>query len=142
MTQERSTPLVRLADTHLTLASDLDDIRGRDVVDRNGDEVGEVEDLVIDPGERRVRMLEVGSGGFLGIGEKKQLIPVDAVTGVNDVVHIETAREHVASGPEYDPDIVQEPEYAASVYDHYGYPPFWSPGYIYPGFPFYGAGPR
>lgn len=142
MTDDIPSALTRLVDTDLTLASEADDIRGRAVLDRDGEEVGDVHDLVIDPTERRVRLLEVASGGFLGIGEKKLLIPVDAVTTVDESVHIETAREHVAGSPAYDPELVQEPDYYQSVYDYYGYPPFWTPGYIYPGFPFYGAGPR
>jgi hypothetical protein len=41
-----------------------------------------VEDLYIDRQEREVRFLEVGAGGFLGIGEGRFLVPVEAVTKV------------------------------------------------------------
>jgi hypothetical protein len=34
------------------------------VVDRGGAGIGEIDDLVIDEEERRVRLLQVGSGGF------------------------------------------------------------------------------
>lgn len=128
--------LVRLADTDLTLANPADDVRGRTAVDRGGAEVGEVDDLVIDEEERRVRLLQVGSGGFLGIGKQKVLVPVDAVTAVDDVVHIDTAREHVASGPVYDPDLVLRRDTVAGLYDHYGMLPYWSADYRTPGFPF------
>jgi len=40
--------------------------RGRTVVDRHRDEVGRVEDLLVDERENRVRFLRVGEGGFLG----------------------------------------------------------------------------
>lgn len=128
--------LFRLTDTDLTLADTADDVRGKPVVDRGGDEIGEVDDLVIDEGERRVRLLQVGSGGFLGIGKQKVLVPVDAVTAVDDVVHVDTDREHVASGPVYDPDLVLRPDTVAGLYDCYGVLPYWNAGYRMPGFPF------
>jgi sporulation protein YlmC with PRC-barrel domain len=128
--------LVRLADTDLTLADTDDDVRGKTVVDRGEEEIGEVDDLVIDEDERRVRLLQVGSGGFLGIGKQKVLVPVDAVTSVGDVVKVDTEREHVASGPVYDPDLVLRKDTVAGLYDHYGMLPYWHAGYRAPGFPF------
>jgi len=62
---ETTAKLVRLSDTELTIANPAEDIRGRAVVDRDGEDIGEVEDLLIDAQEKRVRMLEVASGGFL-----------------------------------------------------------------------------
>lgn len=127
--------LIRLADTALTLAEPADDLRGRKVVDRHGDEVGTVDGLLIDEKERRARFLELGSGGFLGLGQKKQLIPVDAITRVEeDVVHISTERTHVADAPVYDPEVVPERRYYEDLYGYYEFPPFWAPGYLPPGF--------
>ena len=61
-----------------------DDLRGKDVYDAEGQRVGSVEDLYIDRREREVRFLEVGAGGFLGIGEKRFLVPVEAVVKVSE----------------------------------------------------------
>lgn len=140
---DQSTTLVRLGDTDLTVASEADDVRGHDVVDVEGDEVGTVDSLLIDRGERKVRFLEVGSGGFLGIGKEVVLIPVDVVTSIDDRnVYIDRRRSHVAQSPGYDPELTPEPErpYLEEVYGHYGLPPHWGSGYVYPGFPF--APPR
>ncbi|GAB3227581.1 hypothetical protein GCM10027447_18860 [Glycomyces halotolerans] len=136
---DETAELVRLGDTDLTVATEADDVRGRKVIDRDGEETGEVESLLIDRSERKVRFLEVGSGGFLGMGKKQVLVPVDAVTRIDeDHVYIDTSREHVASGPGYDPEITPEPErpYLEDVYGHYGLTPHWGSGYIYPGYPF------
>jgi hypothetical protein len=47
-----------------------------------------------------VRFLEVGAGGFLGIGEKHFLVPVEAVTQVTeDRVTIEPERTQKVEGP-------------------------------------------
>jgi sporulation protein YlmC with PRC-barrel domain len=128
--------LFRLADTDLTVANEADDVRGMTVVDRGGDEIGEVDDLVIDEEERKVRLLQVIFGGFLGMGKQKFLVPVDAVTGVDDMVRIDTDREHVANSPVYDPDLVIQQETIAGLYGHYGMLPYWYSGYQTPGFPF------
>lgn len=128
-TEDSSThTLVRLADVVLELADPADDVRGRNVVDRNGDEVGKVDGLIIDETERRVRFLEVGSGGFLGLGEHKQLVPTEAITRVDhDSVHISPERTHVAGGPAYDPDIDTGHRHYEDVYTYYDYPPFGGP---------------
>ena len=81
---ETTATLVRLSDTELTVADPAADIRDRLVVDRYGEEIGEVDDLLIDDRDKRVRFLEVASGGLLGIGETKFLIPVEAITTISD----------------------------------------------------------
>lgn len=48
---------------------------GKTVVGANGEEIGEVKDVILDPQSGEARQLIIGSGGFLGIGQKN--IPVD-----------------------------------------------------------------
>lgn len=133
MTGDMAT-LIRLSDTGLTLADPEADIRGMTVVDRGGEEVGTVDDLFIDESERHIRFLQVGSGGFLGIGKEKRLIPVDAVTEIDEQVHINQDRGLIAAGPGYDPELTPIPERPdiEEIYGHYGVMPFWGTGYIYP----------
>lgn len=123
--------LVTLRSSDLILADEADDVRGLTVVDARGDEIGEVDDLVVDEAERRVRFLVVASGGFLGIGETKRLVPVDAVTAVEHQVHVEPSRETVHGTHEFDPELEPQPDFE-SVYGQYGYAPFWAPGYVGP----------
>jgi sporulation protein YlmC with PRC-barrel domain len=129
--------LLKLGDTQLSLAEPAHDVRGRKVIDSNGEEIGEVLDLLIDDTEKRVRFLLVRSGGILGVGAQRILIPVDAVTRVgNQKVYIDRNRQHVAASPAYDPEVVDR-NYIDRLYTHYGYAPFWAAGYLYPVFPFY-----
>jgi sporulation protein YlmC with PRC-barrel domain len=129
--------LVKLSDTNLTLASRAEDIRGRDVLDTAGEEIGKVDDLLIDEQEQKVRFLQVSSGGFLGLGATKFLIPVDAIMRMTeDAVYISQARERLAGAPRYDPSLVDE-RYLSDVYGYYGYSPYWGPDYRYPGYPYY-----
>ena len=139
---ETTATLRRLSDTELTVTNPAEDIRDRTVVDRDGEEIGEVNDLLIDDRDRRVRFLEVASGGFLGLGQTKVLIPVDAITRVSeDTVYVSQTRQHIARTPAYDPDLIHreagEGSYYGDVYRHYDYPPYWDPGYMYPPYPYY-----
>src|ERR671916_1628600 len=92
--------LVRLGDSDFVSANPEDDLRGKDIYDTEGQRIGSVEDLYIDPQDREVRFLEVGAGGFLGIGEKNYLVPVEAVVEVaEDRVTIEPGRTEKGEGP-------------------------------------------
>jgi sporulation protein YlmC with PRC-barrel domain len=92
--------LVRLGDSDFVPANPENDIRGKDVYYAEGQRIGSVGDLYIDRHERAVRFLEVGTGGFLGIGEKRFLVPVEAVVEVaEDRVTIELGRTEKVDGP-------------------------------------------
>jgi len=126
-----------LSETDIDLADRAEDIRGRNVLDAKGEEIGEVDELLIDDAEKKVRFLRVTSGGFLSFGETTFLIPVDAITRISDdAIHIDRAREKVAGSPRYDPDLVER-QYLGSLYGYYGYAPYWGPGYMYPSYPYY-----
>lgn len=138
MTPAKVATLIRLADSDLTVADPAEDVRGRTVLDRDANEIGDVKSLLIDEQERKVRFLEVESGGFLGVGGHTRLVPVDAITHVgDDAVHVDQAREHVHASPPYDPELAPDETYYGDVYGYYGYSPFWMGGYAYPTYPYY-----
>jgi sporulation protein YlmC with PRC-barrel domain len=92
--------LIRLGDSDYVPANPEDDLRGKGVLDKEGQRIGRVEDLYIDRREREVRFLEVGAGGVLGIGQKRFLMPVEAVTKVSEGwVTIEPGRTERVAGP-------------------------------------------
>ncbi len=136
--QTQSGTLHHLKDSDLALADPRADIRDRQVIDAEGNEIGKVEDLLIDDRERMVRFLEVGSGGFLGIGETTFLLPVEAVTKVDeDSVRVNQRRDRVAGAPKYDPDLVER-TYRSGLYQYYGYrTPYLDGGYVYPRYPYF-----
>jgi len=108
--------LTLMRDSHLTVADAAEDIRGRTVKARDGTEIGKVDDLLIDHDERRVRLMRVESGGFLGVGETQVFIPIDAITMITDVdVWINQSHVHVAREPRYEPHLVTEQKYLGDM---------------------------
>jgi len=129
--------LIKLSDTNMKLASDAEDIRGRRVIDSKGEEMGLVDELLIDDSQKRVRFLRIATRGFLGMGGQRYLIPVDAIVNINDLTVVANmTRQRIADAPPYDPEVVDE-RYLDRVYEHYGYAPYWAAGYLYPAYPFY-----
>jgi sporulation protein YlmC with PRC-barrel domain len=115
--------LEKLRDLGETVSSSDEDIRGRMVKDKDGRDLGTIEGLLVDAAGGKVRFVEVASGGFLGFGERKSLIPVEAITKITDhEVSISHTREHVAGAPPYDPDLVRiNTDYVSGLYPYYGY---------------------
>ena len=123
--------LYTLGDRGQTVDGSNDDVRGREVKDKDGEGIGKVADLLVDDREEKVRFLLVEHGGFLGFGDTKTLIPVDAVTKITETeVFIDQSRDRVASVPSYDPSLVDDRPYHASIYNHYGYTPYWGQRYV------------
>ncbi len=124
--------LIKLSDSDLILEDRTQDVRGLDVYDTNDEEIGTVEGLYVDEEERKVRFLDVGAGGLLGLGEKNFLIPVEAVRELNeDGVVVDHSREKVADSPPFDTNVVPQAPYQRDIYDYYGYAR--SGGRTYPG---------
>jgi sporulation protein YlmC with PRC-barrel domain len=127
--------LKMLKDTDLTVADYRQDLRGRRVLDNDGKHIGHVSALFIDEDERKVRMLDVSGGGFLGIGDQHFLIPVDAIVKVDDNdVHVNETADRVAKSPAYDPELIvgYGQEYWGSHFSYYGGMPYWADSYAYP----------
>ena len=125
--------LVKLVDSSIVLDDPADDLRGRNVIDSGGEEIGAVSALFVDQGEQKVRFLEISSGGFLGMGKRHFLLPVDAVTRVqDDKVHISKNRTDVTGAPPYDPELhtATDRDRLLPVYGHYGMMPYWGAGYM------------
>ncbi len=137
---DKAPALSRLHDIDQTVSASAEDIRGRMVKDKDGQDIGKIEHLLIDDAERKVRFMEVASGGFLHLGETKSFIPVEAITRIEaDAVHISPTREHVAGAPRYDPDLVAaDSGFFFDLYPYYGYEgkleaygPYQASGYPY-----------
>ncbi|WP_127508357.1 PRC-barrel domain-containing protein [Actinoplanes solisilvae] len=118
---EAAASMVRLSDSSHRLADPGQDIRGRKLVDRDGDEIGEIDDLLIEPEQGRVRMIRVKDGGLFGIGGTPLYIPAEFVADVTeDLVAVDRSRVQVAGAPTYDPELIDGDQQMAGLYEYYG----------------------
>jgi hypothetical protein len=82
VTAHLDTRLTRLSESSLAVEP-TEDTRGRLVVDCNCEQIGQIDDLIIDEREVRVRFIEVATFGEVA-GRSRFHLPVDAITWVNE----------------------------------------------------------
>ncbi len=114
--------LAKLSELELPLEEPWQDIRGLDVYDITGEQVGSAEDLYVDREVRLPSFLIVSAGGFLGVGKKHFLVPVEGVS--RDVgeerVTITVSKDKVLNSPEFDPDVgVPAPDLQRAIDAYY-----------------------
>jgi len=82
---------------------EAEEIVGRDVVNKNGDEVGQVEALVIQPDKGDVHAV-VSVGGFLGMGDRDVAIPLKEMEFGEENVTLmsQQTKEELEAMPEYE----------------------------------------
>ena len=85
----------------------IEEVLGSSVVNSAGEEVAEIEDIVLDQNQKHYAILSVG--GFLGIGDKKVAIPLDQLQLGEDQVYLMSAEteEQLEQMPEYEEDQYQ-----------------------------------
>jgi len=117
--------LTKLSDSEdVRLREPLQNIRDLDVYDSNGEQIGSVEDLYVDQEAQFPRFLDVGAGGFLGIGKKHFLVPFEEVSRhveEEERVVVNRHRDKVLGSPDFDPDEMPEVDLQRAVYAYYGY---------------------
>jgi sporulation protein YlmC with PRC-barrel domain len=117
--------IVKLSSADFHLDEPWQDVRGFDVYDINGDKIGSVEDLYFDRETHVARFFDVSTGGFLKMGKKHLLIPVEEFTrdaSEEDRVRVNHDQDKVLGSPEFDPDVVPDINLQRSVYSYYGRP--------------------
>ena len=119
---EQHPNLVKMSDADFRLEEPWQDIRGLEVYDVNGEQIGSVEDLYVNRDSRLPRFLEVSAGGFLGIGKKHFLIPIEEVSRDldEDRVTVNQPRDKVVDSPDFDPDDVSNPDIQRAIRAYYG----------------------
>jgi len=106
-----------------------DKVAGTNVYNADGENLGEIHDVMIDKRTGKVVYAVMSFGGFLGIGENYHPLPWATLTydtGKEGYV-VNLSKEQLKSGPTYaaDADPVWSRDYERSVYDYYKVPPYW-----------------
>ena len=108
---------------------------GKRIVNRAGEPLGSLKELVIDMEDGRIAYVVLSFGGILGLGDKMFAIPWEAlILNPKDQTFIlDVEKEVLKEAPGFDkdhwPDDAQyESGWLLDIYEYYGYSPYWMPG--------------
>jgi len=98
---------------------------GDPVVNRNGESLGKIEDLMFEPERSRVSYAVLSFGGFLGMGNKLFAVPLQAMRLSREEKRfvLDVDKERLKNAPGFDkdqwPDFA-DPAYNTKLYSYYG----------------------
>jgi sporulation protein YlmC with PRC-barrel domain len=108
---------------------------GSSVVNANYEDLGKVEDLVLDAAGGRIVYAVLSFGGFLGMGDKYFAIPWNKLQFnlPEGRVVLNVDKQLLEKAPGFDknnwPNLADS-NWGASIYKHYGLTPYWADGYV------------
>jgi len=103
---------------------------GDGVVNRAGEKLGKIEEIMLDLENGRVAYAVLSLGGFLGMGEKLFAIPFEALKLDASREHftLDVDKDKLKNAPGFDknhPPKASDRTWGAEVYKFYGYKPYW-----------------
>lgn len=105
-------------------------IIGTDVVNPEGENLGDIKEVVIDPHSGRVAYAVVSFGGFMSVGEKLFAVPFGGLkynSEENEYV-LDATKEKLKKAPGFDKDhwpSMNDEKWNRDVYKFYGTSPYW-----------------
>ena len=106
------------------------DFEGEDVVNRKGEDLGDIKDVMLDVRRGRIAYAVLSAGGFLGIGNKLFAVPWNALTLDTDrkCFILDVDKERLMNAPGFDPDhwpSMADSQWANQLHNYYGTRPYW-----------------
>jgi sporulation protein YlmC with PRC-barrel domain len=95
-----------------------------------GEDLGKIEEVMIDMELGRVAYAVLSFGGLLGLGSKWVPVPWDAVVLQPDekILLLKIEKEKIEKAPNFEsatlPDLANR-QWGAVIHTYYGYPPYW-----------------
>ena len=104
----------------------LSKLKGAQVKSNTGEDLGKLEDILIDPRTGKVTFAVVGKGGLIGLGEKRRPVPWQDVTiNSNKQIMLNISKDKLQAGPAIDNEEseMDSPAFVVTVYEFYGVEP-------------------
>ena len=108
---------------------------GTKVVSTQGESLGEINEVVVDPMTAEVAYVVVSFGGFLSVGAKLFAIPYSAFkynvaksSLVENEYILEVSRDHLEKAPGFDADhwpMMNDEKWQRELHTYYGRLPYW-----------------
>jgi len=107
-----------------------DTLEGDNVVNAQGEDLGEIKDIMIDVPSGRVAYAVLSFGGVLGMGDKLFAIPWHALQldPENHRFILNVDQERLKSAPGFDKDhwpSMADKRWATDIHSYYGSRPYW-----------------
>jgi len=105
-------------------------LAGDRVRNPRGEDLGKIEEIMLDLPSGRIAYAVLSFGGALGIGNKLFAVPWEALT-VNQRDHefiLDADKQQLETAPGFDKDDwpdMANPSWGAQVYNYYGHQPYW-----------------
>jgi len=105
---------------------------GDRVRNMSGEDLGKLEEIMLDMDGGRVAYAVLSFGGVLGMGNKLFAVPWDALTvdTENKELVLNIDRQTLENAPGFDkdnwPGTESGNQWLVDVYDYYGYEPYWT----------------
>jgi sporulation protein YlmC with PRC-barrel domain len=105
-------------------------LSGDRVVNPQDEDLGKIEDLMIDLDSGRIAYAVLSFGGILGMGDKLFAIPWSAlkVDEMNKRFILNVRKELLEKAPGFDKDNwpdMTDPDWGNQIYNYYGQKPYW-----------------
>lgn len=103
-------------------------LSGEEVVNRAGENLGDIKELMVDVDSGRVTYAVLEFGGFMGMGSKLFAVPLSAMQldKSNKRFILDQSKERLENAPGFDkdnwPDFADE-TWGATIHSYYGVPP-------------------
>ena len=102
-----------------------DTLTGNDVYNRDGEDLGDIKEIMLNMRTGRVSYAVLSAGGFLGMGERLFAVPWSALTldTVNKRFTLDVNKERLENAPGFDKDNwpdMSDPTWANGVHSYYG----------------------
>lgn len=108
-----------------------DTLIGNDVVNQQGDDLGDIKEIMLDTQSGTISYAVLSFGSFLGMGEKLFAVPWDAMTldTENKCFVLNVDKDRLKNAPGFDKDDwpnMADQTWASSIHSYYGTKPFES----------------
>lgn len=103
---------------------------GDSVTNRSGEDLGKIEELMIDLGRGSVAYAVLSFGGVLGMGDKLFAIPFQALKldADHECFVLDVDKEKLKNAPGFDKDhwpSTADRTWGSQIHSYYGYRPYW-----------------
>jgi sporulation protein YlmC with PRC-barrel domain len=107
-----------------------DSVVGNRVQNLSGDNLGKIEDVMLDGASATIAYAVLSFGGFMGMGDKLFAVPWNALTLIEDEDYflLDVEESVLENAPGFDKDSwpdFADARWGADIHTHYGTTPYW-----------------